>query len=197
MINTERLLEELRFITLHPEKHNQSLWAEAVTPKGKRPSACGSFGCLAGNAVIHEGHDLLWKKEDETWDDKAQKWRQTWIADNVAGVVEGIQEPDPEIEVVARNIFGLTFEQGEILFDGDNTRDRIWECARFITANEPTPITVEDEENAKAEAAELRAAEEAARLKRLANARKRVSKIFAEFPGLRAEFRASVRPSAW
>lgn len=199
-INTERLLAEIRNITLHPEKHNQGLWVEAI---GKRPSACGSLGCLAGNAVVNEGHDLLWVKSDDQWDAARQKWFPSWIADNVAGTVDGVTYgggeliENPSIDVVARKLFGLNSEQSDSLFDGSNTLDDIWNLAIEFTAEQLDPITEADRDEAKEEAAELRAAEAEARSKKLARARKRLDKTFGQFPELKEEIRRALSPVRW
>lgn len=52
MVNVPLLLEQLRFVTMNPEKHDQSFWA--------RRSDCGTVACLAGNTVIRSGIRLGW-----------------------------------------------------------------------------------------------------------------------------------------
>lgn len=128
MVNAALLLEELRNITINPETHNQDVWAVAETESEKtRPSACGSHGCLAGNAVLHSGQDLFWE-EERSW-----KGKFHWVADNVANP-DGTQ--GGEISDAAASLFDLNPEEADRLFDGDNSRDKLWSLAYEITEGE-------------------------------------------------------------
>lgn len=155
-LNVERLVEELRFVTMNPEKHDQGLWArvetEAEIPAGieifevadvevPRPSACGSFGCLAGNTAIHEpGVELDWYQNEYRRENG--KKVQVWQADDILNeyVTRGDEDDtwtdQKPISVKAAEILDLTPWQAERLFDGDNTLDRLWELADEFTGGE-------------------------------------------------------------
>lgn len=156
-LNVERLLEELRFITIHPDKHDQEVWVEAdveVPPEIDiydpfdqlpRPSACGSFGCLAGNTAIHEpGVELDWYRSG--YHRRDGKRIITWQADDVVGefvtVVDDWDgseyQEQKSISQKAREVLGLTKTQADKLFEGDNTLDKLWEWAEKISAGEIT-----------------------------------------------------------
>jgi len=155
-LNVALLLEELRFLTINPEQHEQGLWAEARTEvplspedspyevEAPRPSACGSFGCLAGNTLIHKDVELDWY--EATYFRENGKKIQVWQADNVLNETVTVkddwdgteyEEPKP-ISTKARELLDLTEQQADRLFDGDNTQERLWELAEQITAGEIT-----------------------------------------------------------
>ena len=157
MLNVDRLLKELQFVTANPDKHYQDVWAQARTevavPEGTdpwetdipapRPSACGSFGCLAGNTAVHEpGVELDWYKEDyEIWDGKKiQLWQADQILNETVTVQDwcngGTFEEKKSIKTKAQELLGLTSHQAELLFDGDNTLDQLWELAERFSGGE-------------------------------------------------------------
>jgi hypothetical protein len=57
MANIEKLEAVLGQIKAHPEQHNQREWAER--------NECGTSYCLAGWAVVLEGHEILWDEVAE------------------------------------------------------------------------------------------------------------------------------------
>lgn len=140
MVNTELLLEELRFLTINPDKWDQDRWVEAVTSDEEtRPSACGSFGCLAGNIVLHQGIELAWfavghvdsygvdEEEGEYWPIAVENPGVVWIAETT---VQG-----ELISCAANKVLGL----GDIhhsLFSGSNTLDTLWHKAEILTNGE-------------------------------------------------------------
>jgi hypothetical protein len=131
-INTEKLLTQLRHLTIHPEKHDQSQWAKLVVENGDTtvkplPSACGSFGCLAGNTVLADGHELYWESAFIGDEGKA-----IWSADylNEDG------ERGRFIMSAAKDILGLTEDQAEALFSSGNSRDDLWAYAIEFTEGE-------------------------------------------------------------
>jgi len=156
MLNVSRLLEELRFVTIHPDKHNQELWAKAVTeaqiPEGDawyeitppRPSACGSFGCLAGNTAVHEpGVELDWYEAETYRSDGGRSifvWQADYILNECVTVPDwdgnGKHKEPKSISEKARELLGLTPFQAHRLFDGDNTLDRLWELAEQFSGGE-------------------------------------------------------------
>lgn len=119
-LQAARLRDELTDITVHPEKHNQNVWAEAPDDNGK-PSACGTVGCLAGNAVINAGYQLEWYKTYT--DDDTLRWGTNRVLDKETG------ERGPAIKYVARDLFGLTGTQANRLFDSYHTVTDLWEMA--------------------------------------------------------------------
>jgi len=158
MLNVDRLLEELQFITVNPDKHDQALWAEAVTEvpipedadpyevnaaRAPRPSACGSFGCLAGNTAIHEPDvELDWYRQ--TYRREGGKKVQVWQADNILGEYVTVEDDwdgskyqeKKSIATKAQELLGLTPFQAGRLFDGDNDLDRLWELADAFSGGE-------------------------------------------------------------
>jgi hypothetical protein len=153
-VNTAKLLAELRHLTIHPEKWDQGLWVKVVQKeRPSRASACGSFGCLAGNTVLHEGFELDWYGEvsrvyerdaegaivyekgqavsvlDE---DGVPKVYTEWLADVV---IVSIEKTEP-IEDVAAKELGLNSYQADLLFSGDRTEAELWELAQNITLGE-------------------------------------------------------------
>lgn len=154
-VNVKLLREELEYLTVHPERHRQMLWAgfessvdlpENVTGyteefeqiKGEAPSPCGSFGCLAGNATVHQGCELDWRLDFTDLEDGKKVFH--WLADNILGEdqeINGIRIPKT-IDQKAQELLGLTPYQAGVLFDGDNDRDGLWELAEKLTLGEIT-----------------------------------------------------------
>lgn len=138
-VNVPLLLQELRRLTITPEKWNQGMWALSdVKPNGEKPKrggACGSFGCLAGNTVINQGYELDWF-EDELYSGDHEEYRAVWIANDV------IMNPDsPALEDfrtepinrVAQEELGLNGQQAAALFNGDNDLEMMWGYAYTVS----------------------------------------------------------------
>jgi len=180
-VNTERLLEELRFITIFPEKWDQQLWfvsgkadtEEELTEKPKSPiSACGSFGCLAGNTVARDGHELAWYKES-FYTDNDQFMGYRWACHSV--YIESEEEFKARVATLpaqdqqwerrksvaisekAAETLGLNYIQQERLFSGENLLDDLWELAYTVSGGAITP---QDYEDAKAQREVQKAKEE-------------------------------------
>lgn len=120
MFQAQRLVRELTDITVHPEKHDQTAWARS-TAQDPTKTACGTVGCLAGNAVINAGHKLHW--EHVGWGDHPE-----WVAH----YIEPEQKGQPVTRLIreeARDLFGLTSDEAESLFDQDNTVPNMWSQA--------------------------------------------------------------------
>lgn len=119
-VNVELLRRVLEHITAHPETWNQGVWAAGA--KG-----CGTAYCAAGHAVVMTGHKIDWAS----------------AYDGVAEFVidEGITNPawHPTISEVAEAELGLTYEQAEELFEGDNTLAELWDLAEQFTDGAITP----------------------------------------------------------
>lgn len=166
-LNVTELRKQIVHATVHPEKHDQSSWATsfqettpesknanpwaAVDPELPRPSACGSFGCIAGNVAIDSGAELLWYQHSYT--NKDGKLFRVWHADSVNELTmvpneDYHPEYDPyEPEFVeeyksihqhAREVLDLTERQAEALFDGGNDLDRLWKLSIEMSAGEIT-----------------------------------------------------------
>lgn len=179
-VNTARLLEELRFITIYPEKWDQQLWfvsgkadtEDELTEVPKAPiSACGSFGCLAGNTVAREGLDLKWYKESfYSENDRFMGFR--WACHSVfteseeefearraalpAQDRQWVERNSAAISEKAADILGLNYTQQDRLFSGENGLDDLWELAYTATRGGISP---EDYEDAKAQREVQRAKE--------------------------------------
>ena len=76
---SRRLLAELERITLDPKVHDQAVWVEALKNPNQTLgglSACGTTGCLAGNAVAYDPEsELIWTRKEE-WDGEQERYVQ-------------------------------------------------------------------------------------------------------------------------
>lgn len=119
---SQRLIAELTKITVHPELHNQVVWTQADKNPNEQPpgTACGTVGCLAGNAVITARFPLIWG-ESEIWNDETDRYELKWRASEckVEGQIRAI-------ETAARDLFGLTQNEARDLFDQDNSLTDLW-----------------------------------------------------------------------
>ncbi len=110
-INVALLRKQLEFATAHPEQHDQSKW---VAP-------CGTYGCIAGNTVLHtEGYQLVYPSAD-------------------SGLAPTVQCPDGRvtfIRVAACDLLGLTFNESEAFFDANATLGKLWRLASVYTKGE-------------------------------------------------------------
>jgi hypothetical protein len=155
-INTRKLRTQLRNLTIHPEKHDQGTWAKVIVDENQidvkpRPSACGSFGCLAGNTVLAEGHGLYWEGSFLTDQDGTSK--AVWSAD----YIDEDGERGAYIATAAREILGLDYEQASALFSGANSQADLWNLAIVFTEGD---ISLYDYLDARDES--IRVAKEAA-----------------------------------
>jgi len=187
-VNVKKLRSELRFLTINPDKWDQGLWVKVEQEeKPGRPSACGSFGCLAGNTVVHEDLELAWYKEVHTvWErdedgsvryqngspvpvrheDGRVKRVTRWQADNViVDRHEDGEEITVPIEDRAAEELGLTSYQAEKLFSGDNDEATLWELAEKLTLGQICRSNYDDAKEERRYQAELKA-----RIKNLENA---------------------------
>lgn len=124
-VQARRLAGELHKITISPETHDQSVWAHAQLDPTKTPvTACGTTGCLAGNAVLNAGYPLAWFKSDK-YDENVGRFVPVWKADDCI-------LPNGEhrtISTAARDLFGLTSGQASRLFEPDNSVADLWDLA--------------------------------------------------------------------
>jgi len=111
MVNVKLLHKELRFIAENPEKWNQGSWVNEIRAlETELPAPCNTFGCLAGNTVIHKGDELLWNFYDGVWETE-------WTIDGA------------RVSERARQYLELTHDQASALFAPSNTYYRLWELA--------------------------------------------------------------------
>ncbi len=91
--NTALATEVRDLIRLHPEQHDQAVWA---TEMGKNPAeSCGTKACIAGWVAAAKGYTV---KQAENLAEAQDEWG------------------NGDISLWAGNQLGLTFEQREILF---------------------------------------------------------------------------------
>lgn len=133
MLNVRKLHDELRYITIYPEKWDQGNWIRPESydhpelnenNEDTPPTACGTVGCLAGNVALRAG----WKPNWEF-----NSFSHTWDINNVTSPITG---GVGSVSGVARTELGLTHRQAETLFNGDNTLRGLWAIAERITCGE-------------------------------------------------------------
>lgn len=155
LVDVDRLRTELSYITTHPERWYQGDWVRALTDEDKfgpqPPTACGTQGCLAGNAVVHADGELHWER-GEWYDYETGKYKLYWKTEFVT--MPGDEEKS-HIENAARDLFGLNSEQADYLFAAENSLDDLWRLAGIISDGKITP---EDRAKAEAERERLKAA---------------------------------------
>ena len=124
----ERLRDELVRITLNPEVHDQEVWVEAKTDPRKLGdlSACGTTGCLAGNAVVSAGLQLEWTAK-ESYDAIQARYVST-------GTYQAVHCRDTDgtvksIATKARELFGLSYEEADLMFSPYNSVPELWRLA--------------------------------------------------------------------
>jgi len=129
----------LELITAHPEVHDQTDWiyvdhvpGDQMDSNGtlqvmfdpQRPSACGTKGCLAGNAVIMSNLFPLRLSSDPSDDElylvEFRHQRQWRVIDSY---VQGL----------AARLLHLTEDEADELFEGGNSVDDLWRIASEIT----------------------------------------------------------------
>lgn len=133
----------LTLITEHPEVHNQGEWlretgwvggtseSRPVVVDDARPWACGTVGCLAGNAVLLSGRYPLRIQPHGGHVDVLS--RGVWsLLERVAGEL-------------ARDLLGLTDDQAEYAFDAWRTLVDLWVVAERVTEGRVTPNQVAPE----------------------------------------------------
>lgn len=152
MVYVNKLQYVLDYITIqHPEGWEQGVWAKRVRPEHiarlsptqkalltRDPNTCGSTACLAGTAVALEfgKNSVHWTRFMEGVDDACV------LADVAPRDFQGVT-----ISEAARIILDLTYNQGERLFDGDNSLWTLWDLAAEFTDGEivrPDDEQIED-----------------------------------------------------
>lgn len=123
----DRLRRELEFLTTYPERHDQGTWYRLPRPAAvdAEPGAdwtCGTAGCLAGWTALHADHEPYLDAGGVVTDEYVVAPGDGPVEDRLVGVHE-----------LARDLLGLTYEQGDALFSGDNNLRDLWEYARVFT----------------------------------------------------------------
>lgn len=125
----------LEFITQRRDAHNQDDWliitdeekaseliGVDVTPQNVG-HACGTAGCLAGNAVILSGRYPIRIFDPFDYD-------EPYLKILINGEWKSVS---PEIEPLAIKLLDLTMEQAATLFAPGNTLGFLWAIAELIT----------------------------------------------------------------
>lgn len=135
-IDVPRLRKELEYITAHPEEWRQGEWLWRVPVDEEVPTwrvvdkldemQCNTFGCLAGNTVLHAGDKIKWQGQTST------------MVVNEDDFLKPISQR-------ARELLGLTKDQANDLFAGTNSLAAMWRMANSFTNGEievPHPLPV-------------------------------------------------------
>lgn len=133
------LIRELRDITVNPEKHDQTVWSRADKDPTVNPvTACGTTGCLAGNAMINAGWKLVWEKR-QNFNSDTGKFDEEWVANYAMDPASGRER---HIQSAFLERVGLANrEDGYKITESENTLADLWRIA--IDASEGL-ITVDD-----------------------------------------------------
>lgn len=135
-IRADRLEAELIWIREHPEGWLQGCWLDPIATDG---GGCGSRGCLAGNGALHNGLTRTVETEfpfcGETI--RSVEYRPlerfgVLAAEAEAAFADGGYVGEPWF-FAGKEAFGLTNEQAEALFDGNNSLWRLWHLACLYT----------------------------------------------------------------
>lgn len=122
----DRLRSELTRITMNPEAHDQAVWMEAEKDPTQYPqTACGTTGCLAGNAVLHAGDKLLWEPKMR-YDYDTDQYVQSGKFEARLCQVEGVTR---SVASRAGELFGLSDFQRDEMFAAHNSIADLWSFA--------------------------------------------------------------------
>lgn len=133
MVNATKLNENLRYITDNQDGWKQETWAESITTTGDvppTPGACGTSFCLAGWAVVNDGHKLNWTKSAR-YNPSTGKDEYVWSA--------ATTEDGREISELAQEILGLPDKE---MFAGGNSLVRLWDMAEGLSPKIRRPDSV-------------------------------------------------------
>jgi hypothetical protein len=141
MVNVPELRKELEHITAHPEEWTQGSWILSTSR-----TACGTMGCLAGNAALHNG----WAPCDE----RGRKAKLPHLRFTGTEHFEFVVR-DGNVRTVpyaAREVFGLTSNEANVLFNANNKLIDLWQFAELLTDGElrTPPDVVEEYERDRA-----------------------------------------------
>lgn len=130
------LRRTLEFITEHPEAHSQDDWltisdderasrsiSTHVTPQSVGP-ACGTAGCLAGNAVVLSNRYPVRITANDG--DEGLPYLQVFVFNQWSNVAAWV-------EPLATELLDLTPPQVDRLFEGSNLLTNLWAYAAVIS----------------------------------------------------------------
>jgi hypothetical protein len=115
MANIEKLEAVLDHIKMHPESHNQEVWAEKTE--------CGTAYCMAGWAVALAGYEFCWRSDGTT---------SSVITERTATSTHC-----ELIEEIATAVLGLDFRDADDLFHSLNTVDDLELMVKNLSNGEP------------------------------------------------------------
>jgi hypothetical protein len=131
----ELLRSTLEFITQNPQLHDQTCWLDLDVDRGVKmqvgdvppfnptqPSACGTVGCLAGNAVLLSRRYPMRVARTR----HAVAYVEFFFDGEWCDVEDWTQD-------AAREVLGLTTGQAEALFSSERTLGELWLLAEHIT----------------------------------------------------------------
>lgn len=132
MINVKLLREVLQYIETHPQKWNQQAWFKVgqrsngepifnkVTLQFEEVNSCNTSMCFAGHAALMSGFDAPPKNDYLMW----------------RGWGPGLRKAETmDVDEYAREVLGLTFEQADVLFQGENTLEDLKEIVENLIEN--------------------------------------------------------------
>jgi len=105
-LNVDLMLAVRDQVTMHPETHDQFMWA--------RKTECGTTYCIAGWAAVLSGQQLLWERADKGAYEEAFWIQATPSAEPAARRF---------ISGFARDALGLTPYEAAKLFASDLSED--------------------------------------------------------------------------
>lgn len=115
MVNVPLLRKVLEHITEHPNEHDQTDWATRVED-------CGTTMCVGGHAVAMTGYEIVWPSDHRyIGSATCKKDGDVW---------------GRSIEGAAMEELGLSSDQADQLFNGNNTLQGLWHIASHLTCDE-------------------------------------------------------------
>lgn len=128
--NIETLTQLRDALTSNKKRHDQSIWA-AVKLRGKWPKGarsievdCATSACAAGHACLLAGDAFVISELDLEFDDKGREYYHP----------VDVRTPEGELIDVAdraQQLLGLTYDEREVLFYGENSHK---ETVRLLDA---------------------------------------------------------------
>lgn len=129
-------------------KWNQGTWAEGrpITPEGEE-NWCGTACCLAGNVAFID----YFSDTENGWkaDEPDYRARPTYDRPDLEGLVDRwirnvhYTESLLDIDEYATSRLGLTDEQADYLFDGDNSILQVVGISMALAELQGTPLTLD------------------------------------------------------
>lgn len=114
MANAEKIQQVLDYITTHPSEWKQEVYAKRT--------ACGTACCVAGHAVVLNGHELYFRRRN---DDLEQL--------SFSALRKGMEYGLTDISALAQEELELTSDECYLFFASSNTLDNLWDLANHFT----------------------------------------------------------------